>query len=427
MKLFIILFPLLVLFASSASAQVKDNKLNADSLFVIARQEAINKNYEEAIDLTRQILRVYPNHTDARFLLARTYAWQQNFDAAIENISEILKVNPSDYEANRSLIDFYWWSGQYDTAITAANKALSLYPRDIGLLEKKFRIYMAAKEYPEAGKLYKEIKKIDPDHNVIRELRKNLFMNDYSNIFLFQYNLESFKEPYHRSWHVSSFGYGRKTSAGTFYGKIYLGDMVNQGENLFSNNVMSQYALELYPRLNKKNYFFLNYAFSKGTNFPHHRTGFEYYYIAGKVVELSIGYRYLFFDPDDADKVHIHIYTGALSAYPRKYWISFRPLIVFNEKSTSSKYLFTVRRFLQYEKNYLELSLGTGISPDNPAFYTDGQTVSKLRSWRGELAWKQRILKNIIIEIGGAYERSEYISNSWRNQLALRSSLSFVF
>ncbi len=427
MKLFFILFSMLVLFVSSVFAQVKDNQINADSLFVIARQEAINRNYEKAINLTQQILHVYPDYTDARFLLARTYAWQKNFNAAIENISDILKKNPSDYEANCSLVDFYWWSGQYDTAIATANKALSFYPHDIGLLEKEARICMAAKDYKEVGKIFREMKKIAPDLNVIRELKRSLFMNDYSNIFLLEYNLESFKEPYHRSWHVSSFGYGRKTSAGTFYGKIYMGNMVNPGEGFFSSEVMSQYALELYPRINKRNYLFLNYAFSGGTNFPRHRAGVEYYHIAGKTIELSLGYRYLFFNPDNTDQVHIHIYTGTLSAYPRKYWISFRPFIVSDGTDTSRKYLFTVRRLLQKEENYLELSLGTGISPDNPAFYTNGQTVPRLRSWRGELIWKQRVLKNLISEIGGAYEKTEYISDSWRNQLALRTSLSFVF
>jgi YaiO family outer membrane protein len=338
-----------------------------------------------------------------------------------------LKKDSSDYEANNALIDFYLWSGDYDAGITAANNALSFYPRDIGLLEKKIKIYMASKNYEEARKTFRGIRKTDPGHQSISELRSSLYQTGYSNIFSVEHSLESFNEPYHRRWHISSFGYGRKTSAGVFYGKIYLGDVVRSGEGLFSNDVSAQYALELYPRINKQNYAFLNYAFSGGSNFPQDRVGVEFYHTFGKAIEGSLGYRYLYFNPDEGDKVHIHIYTGALSSYLGKYWISFRPFIVSDGTDTSHKYSISLRRFLQKEENYLELILGTGTSPDNPAFYTNGENVPKLGSWRAELLWKQRIFNNLIFEIQGGYEKTEYVSDSWRNQLAFRTSLSYVF
>ena len=426
MKLLVFLFFEIFILTLSVSSQTTDNRMNVDSVFLSARKEAINGNYERTIDLTKKILANFPDHTDARLLLARTCAWQQKFDEAIKHVSLILKNDSSNYEANSALIDFYLWSSHYNKGLEATQKALSFYPQDIGLKKKEMQIYIASKEYEAARKTFKEIKKTNPDQKVIAELKQSLCMQPYSNIFSIDYNLESFNKPYHRRWHICSVGYGRKTSMGTFFGKLYFGDAVYSGEKILSKDVSTQYALELYPRINQKNYFYLNYAFSRGTNFPRDKTGIEYYHLLGKKFEVSLGHRYLYFNPDDADKKHIHIYTASVSKYLRKYWISFRPFIVSDGTDISNKYVASFRRFFK-EENYIGLTLGTGTSPDNPAFYTNGENIPKLGAWRGEISWKQRMLCKLIFEIGGSYEEVEYVSNSWREQLAFRASLSYIF
>ena len=426
MRKLLLLFLCAVLLNSPGFSQGEES-YNADSLLLVARELAFDGQYVESIDISEKIIADYPDYTDVRMLLARTYAWSGNYNEAQKHVSIVLEKNPYDYDANNAALDFYLWDEDYDSATSVANRLLNYYPNDADILTKKIRVYIAENNNNDALATLKVLEEADPNSESLEELKNAIPGVEKKNIIRLEHYHDRFNEPFSRRWHMSSVGYGRRTSHGVFYGKVYWGDMIGTGESLFSNSVSTQYSLELYPEINEFNYFFLNYSFSNDNFFPRTRLGFEYYHGFKNKFEISLGYRYLDFLLTGGNHLNINIYTGSLSKYLGKYWISARPYIVDNGTDLSYKYMLSIRRSLKKEESYLEMVLGTGVSPDNPLFYTSGQNIPQLGSWRVELEWKQKVVNSFIFEIEGAYENAEYSKDVRRDQYSIRTSLSFLF
>lgn len=414
-----------LLFVVPAFSQ-EEIRFNADSLFLVARQKSMDGNYQEAIELTQKILEAYPGYTDARILMARSYAWQKDYPAARETVQPVLGSDPKNYEANSALVDFYLWDDNLKSALNQVNEALSFFPDDVPLLTKKARIQTADSDFKAARQTLGTLEALDPELEDLEQLKKAAGA-DYQHIIRLEHYFDTFDDPYKRRWHMSSLGYGRRTTFGDFYAKVYWGDMVESGESLFSDQVSTQYALEFYPKIDERNYMFLNYAWSGDDYFPQNRFGIEYWHVFKYEIEASLGYRFMNFPQLGADDLNIHIYTGSLAKYLGKFWFSFRPYFIYDGTDTSSRYMLSARNYLKKDESYLELVLGTGISPDNPYFYTSGQAIPDLSSWRVELEWKQKISNFLLFEIEGGYENAEYQHNQRRDQFSIRTALSFLF
>lgn len=415
-------FCLLFIYPFTAQSQ---EKMNADSLYFVARQYSIDGKYEQAIELSEKILEKYPSYYDVRILMARTYAWQNDYDNAVKNISHVLAEDSRNYEALNALTDFYFWSGDNRNARSSVEQALVYYPEDVNLLVKKARIELADNDSDAARMSIDQIEKLDPMNESLPLLRKGAGMY-YSNIIRLEHYYDGFDKPYKRNWQMSSIGYGRRTDFGDYYAKVYVGDLIIPGENLYSNGVGKQLALECYPKIDQFNSMFVNYAWSPDAVFPRHRAGLEYYRGFRNKMEFSLGYRYLNFNGDTYNK-NIHILTGSLSKYIGKFWLSFRPYVVLNDTVTSSTWLLSGRYFLPKEESYIGLTISTGVSPDNPYFYTGGQSVPNLSSWRIEPEWKQKISSWLLFELQVGYENAEYQNNLRRDQFSARTSISFLF
>jgi len=414
---------LLVLVAANLSAQ---DDINADSLYVVAKQYSIDGKYDEAIRLSEQILETYPEYYDVRVLLARTYAWQNNFDEAVTNISQVLAQDAKNYDALNALTDFYFWGGDNRASLTTVDRALVYYPDDETLLAKKAKILLAEGNEKEARLVVRQLEEIDPANDELSVLKKSAEIS-HPNAIRLEHYFDTFSEPYRRNWHMSSIGYGRRTSYGDYYAKVYWGDLVGDGEKLYSQGVGKQVALEMYPKINEFNSLFVNYSWSPDNVFPQHRAGLEYYHVFQNRVEVSGGYRFLSFAEGLPKRVNVNIATGSLAKYINKFWVSFRPYIVFNETETSYIFFVTGRYYLPKEESYLGLTLGTGVSPDNPYFYTNEEKIPDLQSWRIEAEWKQKIGNAFLLELQGGYENAEYKANERRDQFTFRTSISWLF
>ncbi len=405
----------------------EDALFNADSLLIVSQQLAWNGEYEESIAISESILDRFPDYKDARLLLSRTLAWSEQYEPAHENLNVLLSEEPDNYELKNLSLDFFMWEEDFDSALEVAEELLDSYPNDTSVLEKKANIYLAEGNEKELRSIIEELEDVDPEGALPDELRSSLKYGGKKNIIRLEYYYDTFNKPYSRDWHMSSVGYGRSTSVGDYYAKVYWGDMVEAGESLFSDNISTQYSFEFYPELNENNYMFLNYSFSGDDYFPKNRFGIEYHHVFKRKLDLSLGYRYLQFSKELEDDLKVNIYTGSISYYAGKYWLSARPYIIDDGDDISSQYTLSIRRFLPKDESYLELVLGTGVSPDDPFFYTSGQDIPNLNSWRVELEWKQMLGQKFIMELEGAYENAEYQSGLRRDQYTFRTSLSYLF
>ena len=414
-----------VLFHASLFAQ---EKFNADSLFHAAHDQAVAGKYSEAITMVDRILTSYPEYHDARILKARSFAWQKDYTTAIKEINILLREDKKHHEANEALCDFYLWKHDYQSSRRVAKTALGYYPDDEKFLFKILQNDFAAEEFEQAEETRAGLLKLYPDNAEAKEILRSIEMQEWKNEFRFEHFTDGHNEPFKRRWHMSSAGYGRKTSFGTYYAKVNIGDLVEPGDALYDTDVDVEYAFEAYPKFNKYNYMFLNYSTSSDEFFPKNRIGAEYYHVFKESgIEVSLGYRYLHFDPEVADEVKVNIYTGTFARYIGKYWVSARPYIVDDGEDTFFRYTLSIRTFLKPDVSYVEWFIGTGTSPENPVFYVSGPARSGLDLWRVEMEWKQRISKLISLELEAGFENTEYDFERRRNQLILRAALSFLF
>lgn len=154
-----------------------------------------------------------------------------------------------------------------------------------------------------------------------------------------------------KSWQFASAEYQFRKSFGAFIPRLNFA-------NRFSNSEL-QFESDAYVLFSRKTYLYLNTGFAKGEVFPKGRAGLELYHVLPNNIEISLGYRYLYFSPNK-----VNIYTGSIGYYFGDYWISFRPFFVneSNEK-TKSTFTFIGRRYFVDSENYLTLRAGFGSYP----------------------------------------------------------------
>ena len=83
-----------------------------DNAYAMARQLALEGNYERAALLCRYILMEVPGHVDTEILLGRIHAWQGDFGKASDILEQVVQKYPVYPDGYSALLDVYYWSGQ---------------------------------------------------------------------------------------------------------------------------------------------------------------------------------------------------------------------------------------------------------------------------------------------------------------------------
>ena len=169
--------------------------------------------------------------------------------------------------------------------------------------------------------------------------------------------------------------YGRQTKYGSIIGKVNF-------NRRFNENGL-QYEVDLYPKIAKGFYAYVNVGLSNTFLFPDVRYGAELYKSLPKSFEVSLGFRTLKYSTTT------NIYTGSIGwYYGNSYW-SFRPYITPGGAGTSKSGTFTYRKYRSDADNYLGLSLGIGFSPEINQFNFNENEASiiNLKSQRINLGY----------------------------------------
>ena len=421
----LILLQIAILVQTSLFAQ---EVFNADSLMHAAHDKAVAGKYRRAISMAEELLERYPEYSDAHILKSRVMAWGRDYLAAINEINKFIQENENNLDAYLALCDFHLWNEDYKSSKEVAQNALEYFPDNEKLLLKITLVDFTAEEYDLAVESGNHLLNIYPSNKETKEILKTIEMREWKNELRLEHYADGHNRPFRRRWHMSSMGYGRNTSSGLYAAKIYLGDLVEEGGTIYDSDVSVQYSLECYPTFNKYNYTYLNVAFSDGVLFPKSRIGAEYYHILKRSnIELSLGYRYMHFTPAENPDVNVNIYTGSIGKYFRNFWVSARPYVINNGEDTFFRYSLSVRTFMKPEMSYVQWLIGTGTSPENPVFYTSGPPSDGLDTWQVVMQWKQRVSKLISLELESGFINSKYDFERRRNQLILRSAISFLF
>ena len=216
--------------------------------------------------------------------------------------------------------------------------------------------------------------------------------------------------------YYSTIGYRRKAD----WGSYILKTNINQRFDSWG----TQFELDLYPKIRKGLYAYLNYGYSSSEIFPKNRFGAELYISLPKALETSIGARHLRFNESD-----VTIFTGSLGLYRGNYYASLRPYITpISTGGTGVSVALDVRKYLKKTGHYFGAVLGAGSTPElrefgNPVAFI---TIFKVDSQYLNLTYqfKDKKDKNRYV-LSSSFTRQETIFEPGSYFYSVRLGLSY--
>jgi YaiO family outer membrane protein len=130
-----------------------------------------------------------------------------------------------------------------------------------------------------------------------------------------------------------------------------------------------------------------------------------------KGFEADAGFRYLNFDNDT------WIYTGAIGKYYKSYWFNLRAYVTPDDDRISQSYSLTTRYYTGGSNDYISISIGSGISPDDRSQTAQLNSNYKLQTKKASAAYHFSIKKMNLFYIGVNYANIEYQPKTKDNQV----------
>jgi len=327
----------------------------------------------------------------------------------------------TDPEAEFSRIREVAFAGNYDEAVASARKLVKAFP-DYGDARILLgRILGWQKNYEEAGAVIDTLLLTEPGNADALAARSDITLRSKESTpvatdLRLGYFFDTFNEPYERFWQVFKAGTGHRFGWGQLAGGVNVGN-VRIGNPLTDNATELQFEAEAWPTLGKKNYAWLSYAYSPGTYFPTHRAAAELWQVLPAGWALSAGVNYYYFDRNT------FIAMASVEKYAGNYWFSLKGLMYFKDEGPTTSVYFNARRYFN-DKDYLQLTLGTGTAPDEP--FDIQADLMRLNAHSVRLAWNFSATPRLMVRLGGGYSIEEYAEEEWRNRFEGGISLSYA-
>ena len=390
------------------------------ALLIKAREFAYNKGRAESRKLCKLILLHDSTYYDAAVLMGRTYLWDDKYDSARFVLNKVIISSPGYYDAMDALIDVDLMSDNNEGAIKNSDLALSYHKDDNGFIYKKARALNKDEKPKEALGILSVILAKDPLNDDAKTLKASIIEGRRTYTLSVDYYTYTFSND--DSWYFGSVSVGKKIPK---FGSVIF--RCNYAKRFDREGY--QYEIDAYPAIVKGIYLYFNTGFSNKKNFPYSRFTLEPYFKLPAKFELSLGFRYLNFDQDhfvDFGSGKVMIYTGTIGKYIGNYWLSLRPYFVPGTDGWSKSVNFTVRRYFIDELNYLSLTVGTGMSPDEQQYAYDPY-LTYLKSYKLSLEYQRKIGERFMLTVGTGYAREEISQGTNRDRFTFDIGGSFFF
>ncbi|MCW3073331.1 MAG: hypothetical protein JWP69_400 [Flaviaesturariibacter sp.] len=358
----------LLFFLAGLSTQVakaqQEPITDPDAAFKTARELTFSGKRQEGRNLALRILAKYPSYSEIKTFVGRTYAWEGSYDSARLYFREVSTTEPKLLDNYIAWIDTERWAEQPAQALELTDQALLYFRDDIELLYRKAKLYALTGRVADAKMLTHKVLRVDSKHGptyiLLQELRSQLLYNGVAAGI----TLDGFSKYYDAMY--SSFIQGSKiTRAGSILARVNYASRF--GKTAF------QPEIDLYPKIFKSIYAYLNYGFSNGELFPKQRIGAEIFTSLPNSFEASLGLRHLYFGKGSK----VTVYTGSIGYYVGNYWLSLRPNITPDSGSTSVSASLTARKYFARAERYVSLRVSAGFSPELQNFQSASGIVSK--------------------------------------------------
>ncbi|WP_142786344.1 YaiO family outer membrane beta-barrel protein [Changchengzhania lutea] len=349
-------------------------KGDPDRAFEVAREMAFNKQRKQAQDTLLLILTKYPNYHDIRSFLANTYSWDGSYKKAKKEFGYILKSSPKRLDTWEAAIKNELWSEAPFSALEMSNNALKHFPDNPDILYLKASAEDASNNKEEALLTIEDLLRNHPNHEKATTYKKNLIDKLSHNTIGLTSSVGIYSEVFDpMQYYLLS--YGRQTKRGSILAKINVSHRFQE--------TGAQFEVDMYPRIIKGLYAYLNFGVSNSFLYPDIRYGAELYKSLPKSFEASIGFRALKFSTTTT------IYTGSVGWYTGNSYWSFRANITPGDPGSSKSGTLNYRKYRSDANNYFSIAAGAGISPENNIFFFEGNenAVITLKSQKFNLGY----------------------------------------
>lgn len=370
-KHFFIIFFLL---SFCSFAQQKVFKGDPDRAFEVARELAFNKQRKHAQDTLLLILTKYPNYHDIRSFLGSTYSWDGDYKKAKKEFAYVLKKDSNRLTTWEAAIKNELWSEAPFSALEMANKALEYFPENPEILYLKASAEDNSNNQEEALRTIESLLKINPNHEKAKTYKVNLINKLSHNVIGLKSSVDIYSEVFD-PMQFYLLKYVRQTKYGSIHAKI------NLSRRFQSNG--AQFEVDMYPKIAKGLYAYLNFGMSNSFLYPDIRYGAELYKSLPKSFEASFGFRALKYSTTT------NIYTGSLGWYTGNSYWSFRVYVTPGDSGSSKSGTLNYRKYRSDANNYFSIAAGVGFSPEIYRFDFDGNenSIINLKSQKLNLGY----------------------------------------
>lgn len=394
-----------ILFLLQATAIVVHAQTNNDDLLAKASRAAQNGKYTEAKEIVMQVLATDSLRTDALVMIANLNFWEGNNEIALQWIEKANEQKPRDDEFYSSYMNILLVNKKYVELIATADKAVTdIYRDELNLLQKRMIAYNQLGNYEQAYESYKNTNnKTTQQHPAIQALLVETVEHLHKSSINASYSIDMFSNA--SAQHLASVGYNYKPNKNTY------GISVNYANRFNMSDVQIETTNYLY--VSDRQYIYAN--FGHGINyklFPQYRIGLEYYFPISKLIESSVGGRYLHYfnednDPFNTIKKDVFIVTGHLGVYVGEGWLAVRPFWVIKKDMQSLSMSLKYRKYGKSIGDFWGIELLAGNSPDD--MYSISQSgFNELTSYkiRLEKSWRLSPSSDLIIAPAYGYEQN---------------------
>jgi len=341
--------------------QVISYKGDPDTSFETARNLAFNKQRKQAQDTLLLILTKYPDYHDIRSFLATTYSWDGDYKKARKEFTYVLEKDAKRKDTWIAAINNELWDEAPFIALKMTSNALVIFPEDPELLYVKASVQEKTTNPIEALRTIQSILDKNPENQKAKDYKSSLNTLVRKNSIGIKSTVDLYSEVFD-PMQYHTLNYTRQTKYGSIIGKLNFNRRFNENG--------SQVELDLYPKIAKGFYAYLNIGFANSFLFPDLRYGGELYKSLPHSFEASLGFRALKYTTTTT------IYTGSIGWYNGNSYWSIRPYVTPGGAGTSTSGTLTYRKYRSDADNYLEISFGMGISPEINQFIFDGNVAN---------------------------------------------------
>lgn len=205
-----------------------------------ARQRALIKDFEGALEIYDYVLDEDPENIEALNGRAKVLAWMGRYDASRSSYREVLRLDPENMESITGISDTYAWEQDYEKAIRLMESKRAEHPQNKEILIRLARYHQKTGNRDEAHYYSQKILDTYPRDSEALEIRESISAS---------YRNEAFLGYSYLNINNSSDGHnlygGLRFNPGTFYtlfGRLDFLDRFNETEGKITGG--GSYRLE---------------------------------------------------------------------------------------------------------------------------------------------------------------------------------------